>query len=470
MPEKMHGIGGKEMDGEAKHRRSLLRTVVLLFVLTYGLAQDSIGAAGQAPQESLSPDEVFAEVEKALENEKALSPETRESLKKLVTLLRSENVGSTNSKAPHGERTREDWGPKQEVQANTSSVIASDLAKKLKVSGLSYLRYSYNLEDSKSPGSLRSVDDGNEFNIDRVYLTLDWQLWDKGKVSYTLEGGEIRDGNGHYDVTTKAFFLEVRDLLYPSTYLWIGQADLPWVAYEEGLWGYRFQGTVFPDRMGYMTSTDLGVGFGGDIPGGYGDYQLSVVNGEGWTHNEVGKHKDLHARLTLRPFGARENALKNLFVTGFASVGAYDDVPSGPDDRNRWIAQIGYKNPGRLTLVGEYFQAKDPAVKMALRYPTLDARSGRESDAQGFSIFGTLNAGVLKDSDFARKWEFLARWDHLDPDGSISGNNVDLWLAGVSYRWNKNIRLLLNYEEIDHEDDFFLMDSSRIMLQAELVM
>ena len=449
---------GLRLKEETKCRRILKVACFVPLLLMLGLAQSTLPVLAQEQQESFSANEVFTEVEKALDNEKALSPETRKAFQNLLQTLRSILLEKAETPAPGAESSSgEDVQETQEAEKE-AKVIVSDLTKQLKLSGLAYLRYSYDLEDSNA----------NEFDIDRIYLTLDWQLWDKGKVIYTLEGGDIRDSDGHFDVTTKAFFLEVRDLLYPSTYLWVGQADLPWVAYEEGLWGYRFQGTVFPDRMGYLTSTDLGVGFGGDIPRGYGSWQVNVVNGEGWTSNEIGKHKDVHARLTLRPFGAKENALKHLFVTGFASLGAYDDVPSGPDDRNRWIAQAGYRIPNRWTLVGEYFGAEDPASKMAEKFPTLALRAGQESDAQGLSIFGTLNAGLFKDSDFARKWELIGRWDHLDPDRDIGGNDVNLWIAGVSYRWNKNIRVLLNYEDVEHED-VSLADRKRIMLQGELI-
>lgn len=430
--------------------------VLLLFLL--GFALTTLPASAQKQEEPLSTNEVFIEVEKALENEKALSPETKKALQNLIQMLRNTHSEEVETLAPKSDSPIAEYVQVTDGVEKGGTVIASDLTQQLKLSGLAYLRYSYDQDDS----------DAHEFDIDRINLTLDWQLWDKGKISYTLEGGDIRDNDGHYDVTTKAFFLEVRDLLYPSSYLWVGQADLPWVAYEEGLWRYRFQGTVFPDRMGYMTSTDLGVGFGGDIPNDYGSWQVSGVNGEGWTSSETGKHKDFHARLTLQPFTEKENALRNLFITGFASVGTYDDVLVGSDERNRWIGQIGYKSPDRWTLVAEYLEAEDPASMMAMRYPTLVQRAGEKSNADGYSVFGTLNMGVLRDSESAQKWELIGRFDHLDPDGRIDNNDVDLWLVGLGYHWNKNIRLLLNYESIDHEDDLSLTDSSRIMLQSEL--
>ena len=441
-----------------------VQTLKVLVVWTVLVLVLNSAAAQEAPSPS-DREQAFERVEKALDQDPNLAPETKDAFRELLQVLRGESGDAPSDPAKTHPAPHE---AVDEPGSEAPLVSGSSLTDKLDIRGLAYLRYSYELEDSSLPGLNSSTDDRNEFDVDRIYLTFDWQLWDKAKVSYTLEGGEFRDESGQFDLTTKAFFLEIRDLLYPSTYLWIGQADLPWVPYEEGLWGYRYQGTVFPDRMGYMTSTDLGVGFGGDIPKDYGSWQASIVNGEGWNKNEIGKHKNVHGRLTLNPLAGREGPMRNFFLTGFGAVGKYDDVLVGPDDRERFIGQIGYKSPQRWTLVSEYFEARDAAEKMAVKFPSLEQRIGRASRAQGFSTFGTLNLGVFKDTDFARKWELMGRWDHLNPDDKISNNDLDLWIAGVSYRWNRNIQVLLNHEAIDYEKRALLEDESRIMLQALL--
>lgn len=339
---------------------------------------------------------------------------------------------------------------------------------RITVEGVAFFRYSRELDETAK--------DYNEFDIDRAYLSIWSQLWDKGKIRYTMEGGDLREnGTDNFDITTKHLYLEVSDLLFKSDYLKIGQGDVPWVPYEEAIWNYRLQGTIFADRSGYLTSTDLGVSYGGKFPNEYGSFQASLVNGEGWKKNETGKHKDAQLRVTLNPFAESGNELKNLFIAGYGGVGAYEhdaDITGGePDERDRLIGQIGYKESEKLTLVGEILRAKDPADKMKSRHPSLAARANQRADAEGYSIFGVLNLnllGLCNDREFAKRWEVIGRWDRLDPDDSIDDNSLDRFIGGISYKWNKYIRTLLDVEHVDFEAGAGKEDESRVMLQAEV--
>lgn len=338
--------------------------------------------------------------------------------------------------------------------------VVPEWVKRLSIEGKSYLRYSYDTQGPK--------DDFNEFNIDRIYVGLNWKVGEKARLRYTLEGGDLREaGKENFEVTTKHFYLEVKDVLYRSSYLRLGQADLPWVPYEEALWGYRFQGTVFPDRSGYLTSTDLGMVLGGEIPKGRGSWQFALVNGEGWKKKEIGKHKDVHLRLTVNP-PASAGFWKNFFVAGFFSTGTYDGVSSGPTSRHRRIAQMGYKAAGRITFVGEYLWASDPSSEMKSRHPSLASRAGQESEGRGYSLFGVLNFSALSPESAAARWEFILRLDHLDPDHKIARNGLERWIGGISYRWNDRVQSLLGYERVLYGVDALRSNERRIMFQAEI--
>ncbi|GMV37556.1 MAG: hypothetical protein AMXMBFR61_20640 [Fimbriimonadales bacterium] len=358
----------------------------------------------------------------------------------------------------------------QDRGSNDRSV--PDWVNRLSISGRAFLRYGYELASSK--------DDFNEFAVDRVYLTFKSKVSDKSVVQYTLEGGEIRDSEYRLsggnlektsttmDVETKYFFYEVTDALYRSGFVRVGQAPQPWVPFQEDLWGYRVQGTVFSDRSGYLSSTDLGLSFGGAIPDGYGTWHAAFVNGEGWKSPERGKHKDFHLRVTAFPFAKSREEVKNLFVSGFVSTGAYDDVISGPRDRQRAIVQLGYRKAGSGYLGAEYLWASDPADKMKARYPSLGARSGQVSDALGYSLYGVVNLGTFGGGADARKWDILARFDHLDPDDEIADNNVERWIFGVGHRFSSNVLALLDYETVEYASGSGKPDERRISLRADI--
>ncbi len=323
-------------------------------------------------------------------------------------------------------------------------------------SGTAYLRYSRELE--------RGARDANRFDLDRIYFVLWSQLTDRVRLRLTMEAGEKRDSAGYFDVATKHFFLEVTKFPFASSRFLAGLADLPWVPYEEAVWGYRFQGTVFPDREGYLTSTDLGVNWRMDLPRKRGDLHLSVVNGEGWAKPEIGKYKDVHLRFTLSPF--RAGWAKDVFLGAFGSTGNYDGVAAGqPRKRQRAILQGGYRGT-HLRLMGSYLWADDPASAMQGKHPSLAARAGQLAQARGFSLFAVFNLGLF--SPQAEKWELIARHDRLDPDQFIPNNSHQRWILGGSYRWNPHVQTLLDYERLRADSGALRPFERRLMLQNEI--
>ena len=342
----------------------------------------------------------------------------------------------------------------------------------INISGKTYLRYSRELGDARK--------DYNEFAIDRLYLIVLWKLWDRASLRYTLEGGDVRStdvrlSNGSLSksndqaltAVTKHLYFHYANPFGKNSWLRLGQADLPFVPYEEDIWGYRVQGTVFSDRSGYLTSTDLGVALGGRFGSGYGSWQASVVNGEGWKRSEVGKHKDAHARLTINPLAGLGGEAANIFVTGFRAEGRYDDVAAGPTLRARTILMAGYKSAGKLTLAGEYLMASDPASAMAGRYPSLAPRAGALSDARGTSVFATISPKLFGATGDAAKLDLLARVDALDPDNEIADNSHVRLIGGFAYLLHRKMTGLLTAENVDYDAGTGRRDERRVLLQTE---
>lgn len=345
--------------------------------------------------------------------------------------------------------------PKQERKEAPATKLPGWLSRTT-FSGTSYFRYSREFE----PGAK----DANAFDFDRIYFIFRSQITDRVSLRFTMEAGEKRDGAGYFDVATKHFFIEVAKFPFASSRLAAGLADLPWVPYEEGIWGYRFQGKVFADREGYLTSTDLGFGWKVELPKKTGDFHLSVVNGEGWSKPEVGKYKDVHLRFTLTPF--RSGWAKDVFFGAFGSTGAYDGIAAGrPDERQRVILQAGYRGKF-VRLMSSYLWANDPASKMVARHPSLAALGNQLAHARGFSVFGVANLGIF--SDKAGKWELMVRHDRLDPDRALVNNGHQRWIIGGSYRWNQYIQTLLDYERVWVDSGALRPFERRLLLQHEI--
>jgi hypothetical protein len=84
------------------------------------------------------------------------------------------------------------------------------------------------------------------------------------------------------------------DWMARGSWVRLGIHQTPWVDFEEGIYRYRFQGTVFAERVPLpttMTSADAGVSFHYNLPSNYGDIHVGVYNGENYQRVEPNNQK-----------------------------------------------------------------------------------------------------------------------------------------------------------------------------------
>jgi hypothetical protein len=320
---------------------------------------------------------------------------------------------------------------------------------RVKLAARAYLRYSYEFGEAAR--------NNNQFNVDRLYFGGDFFATDKVRFQITLDAGATRNSTGNqvFLVETKSAFAEVKDLLGPGIYLRAGVLPLAWVPYEEDLWGYRVQGALPLDRWGYTPSADLGLAVGGPLPSKYGSFQVNVNNGEGFRFNEIGKRKELQARLTVNPLASMGGPAAGLAISGYGSYGAYDDAGLPARAKSRVIGQVAYQSKA-LNFAGSYVVVRDANAKVTGRYTVSAANIVR---GQGMYAFAVLNVGALTQA--LDGVDLLARIDHLDPDTEVENNNQVLLIAGVGYRWSKQIKSLVNYETVNYGTDVGGVDTDR---------
>jgi len=183
----------------------------------------------------------------------------------------------------------------------------------------------------------------------------------------------------------------------------IGIQQTPWVDFEEGIYRYRFQGTVFAERIPLlttMTSSDAGVSFHYNLPANYGDFHFGVYNGENYQRVEVNNQKALEFRGTIRPFAAGLPVLRGLrghFVY-------YDDHYAGSDERKRLMGNVTFEH-NYLNAGFDYLDASDQT-----------ARTAAEVSSKGYSVWATPRLPMANGSS----WEGLLRYDHFIPNTSTS--------------------------------------------------
>lgn len=291
-------------------------------------------------------------------------------------------------------------------------------AQNVGVSGLVYAQYSYQLADS--------LNHANAFDVKRAYLTFTRSFTDK--VSTRITADVYRDANGSLNYRLKYAYVAWSPAGGPIS-LRFGQVHTPLLDWEEGLWGYRVQGTMPLERYGYVTSSDLGLNAEGSWNKQQVNAQLTLVNGEGY-HGGVGdQHKDLGGRVSVRLTPSDDGGSRGgLRVTGFGQVGAY----TGGGARYRFMGMLSYKS-SKYTLAGE-----------AAR--TTNGGPGGAPDVHGsvYSIYGVVN---VPDS----KWSALARIDFADPNTDVGNDGLTRFIGGVSYKLDPHVMLLANLDHATYQ-------------------
>ncbi|NUR53263.1 MAG: hypothetical protein HOQ29_02350 [Acidobacteria bacterium] len=253
----------------------------------------------------------------------------------------------------------------------------------------------------------------NSFNVGRSYINV------TGNISHLVafrvtpdiarETGVGSSLNGSYTFRLKYAFAQFNldDWMAKGTWVRLGLQQTPWVDFMEGVYRYRFQGNVFEDREGFLSSSDLGVSFHYALPKNYGDIHTGIYNGETYTRAETNDQKAYAIRATLRPL-PMSPVLRGLRVTGFWDQDAY--VKNA--ERQRGIVGVTFEHR-YVNASFDYLAAKD---QQSATRPTVDSR--------GWSAWVTPRT--------TKGWEGLLRFDHLEPNTHAPAAR-ERTIGGVAY-------------------------------------
>ncbi len=322
-----------------------------------------------------------------------------------------------------------------------TNVIGEKEAKtypKIHIGGLMYDEYFYNFDKENPVNDLGHKDPRNAFQITRGYLNVMADLSpeigarvtsDLNRVSISQIAGEKNNINGDLEFRLKYYYVDFHDFLpfYKSLGVKIGQFQGPWLDYEEGLWGYRVVDNMLIEKEGYINSASLGVDFRGLLPKGYGSWQASVDDGEGYHSDENNKYKTVEARLTVKPL-PQFDALKDLQFSMFAYTGKADFAHK----RDRYIAFAGYKYHDDAFLGAEYdwTRGTDP---VGLTHAGVNNVEGH-----GFSTMAWVRM------PFWKPIRVLGRFDKFWHDDHAPNTAATRWIYGVSYDVSKNVMFVLD--------------------------
>jgi hypothetical protein len=278
----------------------------------------------------------------------------------------------------------------------------------------------------------------NAFNVGRSYIditgTITRLIAFRVTPDIARETGSGTSLNGSYVFRLKYAFAQINldDWMPRGSWLRFGQQQTPWVDYEETTYRYRFQGTVFSEREGYLSSADVGASFRYSLPRSYGDVHAGVYNGDTYAKAEANDQKGLMVRASFRPMPASP-ILGGLRLNGFFDADSY--VKNG--ERRRGLVSVSLEHPN----VNAGFQYLATADRILAAAPSVKGR--------GWSAFATPksadNVGL----------EGLFRFDHMKPDTDAPGTR-NRTIVGVSYWFPHQggvaAALLFDVEDVDNQD------------------
>jgi hypothetical protein len=277
----------------------------------------------------------------------------------------------------------------------------------------------------------------NSFDVGRAYVNVTGQLHHLFSFRVTpdisREAGSGSSLNGSYTFRLKYAYgqLNLDDRLPKTTWVRLGLQPTPYTDMIEGVYRYRFQGNVFVEREGFLSTADSGATAHFPFPADFGDVHVGVYNGEGYQKSDPNDQKAFQIRATVRP-APRIPIVKGLLLTGFWDADHYVRDAK----RERAIGALTFEH-SFVNAGFEYIDAKDQVT-----------RADREVHAKGWSVF------VEPRTPFGL--EGLFRHDELEPDTDANDSEKTRTIAGIAwwflFKPGITAAILADHEQIDYDD------------------
>jgi len=145
------------------------------------------------------------------------------------------------------------------------------------------------------------------------------------------------------------------------------------------------------------------------------EYSLGIFNGSGTNKADTNSHKDLGARVVLRPH-------ESLSVGASLWDGKQDiTLSTGLAARDRFGLDFAFVRD-RISIKGEYIRAKDD-----------------KTSKYGWYLQGGYTI-------LPKKLQAIAKYDTLDKNRSLAQDRVNLWTLGINWFLSAKTKLQVNYE------------------------
>jgi hypothetical protein len=303
------------------------------------------------------------------------------------------------------------------------------------ISGKAFLNVS-NIDHKRS--GVDQTDNGTETELKRFYIGVDHKFSDVFSANVTTDFRYNTNGSTGNDVLVylKKAYLQAK--LDPAFTVRVGEADLPWVPFVEGIYGYRFIENTLIDRTKFGTSADWGVHVLGSFANNLVSYQVSAVNGSGYkTLARNSDTIDLEGRVSVNPIKPI-----TLAVGGYSGkLGKSSDNNAITHRATRFDALAAYTDK-RIRAGVEYFAAKN----------WNNVNTVGTDKSNGWSAFGSFA--------FTPQISAFGRYDWVKPNRDTNPDLRDHYYnVGVNYKPLPPLDIALVYKR-DRANNGFLPTSN----------
>jgi hypothetical protein len=328
------------------------------------------------------------------------------------------------------------------------------------ISGKAYLNVS-NINQTSTDllgNKTDNIQNGTQTELKRFYVGIDHKFNDIFSANITTDFRYNANGTSKdVLVYVKKAYLQAK--LNPAFTIRVGEADLPWVPFAEGVYGYRYIENTLIDRTKFGTSSDWGVHVLGGFGNGLVNYQVSAINGAGYkTLSRSSNTIDIEGRIDVHPLKPIV-----LAVGGYTGkLGKSNDTVSVNHHATRWDALAAYTDK-RVRAGVEYFWAKNwnniQTAADPLPVPPPPGFLTKNDTSHGWSAFGSFA--------FTPEINAFARYDWVRPthvviagtDGAVKDQYFNV---GVGYKPIAPIDIALVYKH-DHADNGFINTSNGLI-------
>ena len=273
--------------------------------------------------------------------------------------------------------------------------------------------------DAETANGTKVNPSGVGLDVKRFYFGVTHKFNDMWLANINTDAG-YASATGATNLFIKTAFVQAK--LSDAAIIQAGSANMPWIPFDEDLYGFRYVENTLIDRLHVGNSADWGLHFLGKQ--GIVSYNFAAVNGGGYKNPTRSKGMDYEGRVSVEP-------VKGLTFAAGAYTGKLGkDLEGNPAKRTATRYNLlGQYQTSQFRVGGEYFWESDWGY----------TGSAQSDKGDGYAFWGDVKV--------SGPFSVFARYDNSKMSQKLHpGMEEDYFNAGVQWHAFTGIDLALVYK------------------------